>query len=718
MKKLLTFVFLLNVLFSFSQSQIRAKQVIADNSMYLKNWITAFEKDTSLYSDSNVLTGLATVKLINGRTVSIGNTLKDQSYKAFLIRRPYMYGDSLFSIGNSWANGSFATGTHWFQQLCTFYNKIRVTYAVNGDDCRSMVNQAFAHISGADDPHIYFADIAWVDILSVTPASAGSADTWGYNDAVKNYKKVVGTTKAILANSYLKEWHSFEDLGTDGSNFTAQATTDSTKSKSANNSKHVMKGQGNYSFVKPAGSQSLVIGYLNTDGIYQVGGTINVYVRGVLFKSVNTNECNNAGGGATKVLYNGLSYDAIIMQNMTTDTASVRVETVTNNVWLDYYGYMVEAKETQKPFYINNLPYLLGSFLTVSDFGGPRMYAMVDTFNLARREAIRFFENYPVFTADANSVIDNSAYIDINVSLHLGATGNNKIANIYKNNLTSTFPQSGSVSIPTSPGGADGDLQIKNGNAFVGGGPSWDFTDKISWNGGSLRFVTSTYARMNPPNGTLQIYNPLASGLLQIFNSAGSDAINVDATTKSVYGNSALTLAASGANTLKIQTNSIDRLAIDANGDWLINTNGFNAGMGSSIKFHFKGGSNGGFDFIDDFNGGGFRLRNIGGTTTAYFTDFSNVPINIAANGFNNPFDGTSFLFAAGYYKISAGNFGIGVTPTTYLDINGNKFRVRTAKTPSSAADTGDQGDICWDANFIYVCVAANTWVRAPLATW
>jgi hypothetical protein len=57
-------------------------------------------------------------------------------------------------------------------------------------------------------------------------------------------------------------------------------------------------------------------------------------------------------------------------------------------------------------------------------------------------------------------------------------------------------------------------------------------------------------------------------------------------------------------------------------------------------------------------------------------------------------------------------------TPTTTLDINSNKFRVRTAKTPSSASDTGDAGDICWDASYIYVCTATNTWKRTAIATW
>jgi len=66
-----------------------------------------------------------------------------------------------------------------------------------------------------------------------------------------------------------------------------------------------------------------------------------------------------------------------------------------------------------------------------------------------------------------------------------------------------------------------------------------------------------------------------------------------------------------------------------------------------------------------------------------------------------------------------SGNFGLGTTtPTSALDINSNSFRVRTAKTPASATDTGNAGDICWDSNYIYICVTTNTWKRSAITTW
>ena len=52
------------------------------------------------------------------------------------------------------------------------------------------------------------------------------------------------------------------------------------------------------------------------------------------------------------------------------------------------------------------------------------------------------------------------------------------------------------------------------------------------------------------------------------------------------------------------------------------------------------------------------------------------------------------------------------------LQVDGDRVRISTAKTPASASDSGTTGEICWDANYIYVCTATNTWKRASLSTW
>ncbi len=66
-----------------------------------------------------------------------------------------------------------------------------------------------------------------------------------------------------------------------------------------------------------------------------------------------------------------------------------------------------------------------------------------------------------------------------------------------------------------------------------------------------------------------------------------------------------------------------------------------------------------------------------------------------------------------------SGNVGIGTTaPSKLLDVNSDSIRVRTAKTPASSTAACHQGELAWDANYIYVCRATNTWMRAALSTW
>ena len=69
----------------------------------------------------------------------------------------------------------------------------------------------------------------------------------------------------------------------------------------------------------------------------------------------------------------------------------------------------------------------------------------------------------------------------------------------------------------------------------------------------------------------------------------------------------------------------------------------------------------------------------------------------------------------------SSGRLLVGTSTNTggsLLQVNDNRIRVATAKTPASATDTGAQGEICWDSSYLYVCTATNTWKRAALATW
>jgi len=40
------------------------------------------------------------------------------------------------------------------------------------------------------------------------------------------------------------------------------------------------------------------------------------------------------------------------------------------------------------------------------------------------------------------------------------------------------------------------------------------------------------------------------------------------------------------------------------------------------------------------------------------------------------------------------------------------------SQPPTAATDPGVTGDIAWDTDFVYICVASNTWKRAAISTW
>jgi len=57
---------------------------------------------------------------------------------------------------------------------------------------------------------------------------------------------------------------------------------------------------------------------------------------------------------------------------------------------------------------------------------------------------------------------------------------------------------------------------------------------------------------------------------------------------------------------------------------------------------------------------------------------------------------------------------GDGTTAGGNPVVSGN---VKTG-TPASASATGTVGMIFWDASYIYICIAANTWKRVAISTW
>lgn len=75
----------------------------------------------------------------------------------------------------------------------------------------------------------------------------------------------------------------------------------------------------------------------------------------------------------------------------------------------------------------------------------------------------------------------------------------------------------------------------------------------------------------------------------------------------------------------------------------------------------------------------------------------------------------------SGATTVFVGSSSVGInteTPLATLDVSGSNIRISETKTPAGSGADGVQGEICWDSDYLYVCVATNTWKRTTLQSW
>lgn len=126
-----------------------------------------------------------------------------------------------------------------------------------------------------------------------------------------------------------------------------------------------------------------------------------------------------------------------------------------------------------------------------------------------------------------------------------------------------------------------------------------------------------------------------------------------------------------------------------------------------------------------------------GNVTSTGASSFSSIDINggaidgtvigansaVAATFTNVTATGTSTLTTV---DINAGNIdGTNIGSTTpgagtfsALTTTGDHIRIDTSQTPASSSASGTKGEIAYDSDYIYVCVATNSWKRVALSTF
>lgn len=229
------------------------------------------------------------------------------------------------------------------------------------------------------------------------------------------------------------------------------------------------------------------------------------------------------------------------------------------------------------------------------------------------------------------------------------------------------------------------------------------------------------------PNTTLHV-----NGVATFGGPASQGTINVNNTTGALRGavytdGTDIFLAGSGGSTgIQFRTASANRMRIDSSGNVGIGTTTPQRPLDISVSgtSYGQGGYAGGTAAI-------FRSTASPASNSRISITSGNVGVSIIDFGDTDGdrgslqyiHNGDALAFSANAVERmridGSGNVGVGTNaPTARLDNAGDTYRQRTTRTPASSSAAGNFGDICWDANYLYICVATNTWKRSALATW
>ena len=109
--------------------------------------------------------------------------------------------------------------------------------------------------------------------------------------------------------------------------------------------------------------------------------------------------------------------------------------------------------------------------------------------------------------------------------------------------------------------------------------------------------------------------------------------------------------------------------------------------------------------------------------TNASLTNYVNTggTVRVGVDRSTGGFSGSAYAY---FVSVASGrNIQNVVNGTAVTSVSSTGLAVTgdisvSTKTPASAAAAGVAGTITWDANYLYVCTATNTWKRVAIATW
>jgi len=191
-----------------------------------------------------------------------------------------------------------------------------------------------------------------------------------------------------------------------------------------------------------------------------------------------------------------------------------------------------------------------------------------------------------------------------------------------------------------------------------------------------------------------------------------------------------------GKDSLGALTSGSSNMAIGSRAVYSTSTSNHNVGIGTEALFSATGGLNvgiGGFAGLNlaavsyntciGFEAGRYHANG----STALTGAASSTYLGSRCRGKDNS-DSNSIVVGADAIGDGANTTVFGTSSTTQTKlhgtatsvgiISGDRLRIANAKTPATSGAAGTAGEICWDANYLYICIAANTWRRVAHATF
>jgi hypothetical protein len=290
----------------------------------------------------------------------------------------------------------------------------------------------------------------------------------------------------------------------------------------------------------------------------------------------------------------------------------------------------------------------------------------------------------------------------------------------------------------TSPGGSTTQVQFNNAGAFGGDAD-------LTWNASTN--VLGVTGDVNLSDGgtyttTLQTITPTAARTISLPDATGTVALVAGSSGQILWNNAGVN---AGASTL-----TYDGSILTTSGRFI---NSYNAaGIASAPAKSFTG---------TWYTGGSatttkphLLIEPTGATSTAWSTSGTGLGVNALSGFGGNLLDlqvnGSSVFAVTGPGDVVVRSISATIAPKIYFENsnstglasisstggivyiasdNGVDVGILTATNviaqhrltgtaPATATSTGIAGDVRYDASYIYICTATNTWKRALLTTW